>query len=338
MRPRLRDRLDRGRNAPRMVDAEHRAMTWLAARPRASLVVQLVRDVVRVQGQTRTSLAAAGAALWLVIALFPAVTAVVSIFGLVVGPDDVAKAISNITDKGQGSLSEAVTKQLEQVSSSATSSLSIGLALSVLVSLWSVSNGSYNLIRAIRQSFGLPPQPYLAARFLGFVGGVLGVLGMGVAAFAASASAVVNESVSGVMHVLATGVSAVATLAIMAALLVALYRFALRSAAKSRTLIPGAVLATAALGLLGAGLTLTVTNLGSAVSVYGVAAGAVGALISVYFAAYIVLLGAIVNAQWPSTSWRIAAHWTGSELPDADAVAAAAPTAEPETITTERRG
>ena len=311
MRRQLLRRFDRGRNAQRM--AERRAQSWLATRPRSQLVVQLGRDVVRAQGQTRTSLAAAGAALWLVIALFPAVTAVVSIFGLLVGPDDVAKAISNISDKGQGSLSEAVTKQLEQVSSSATSSLSIGLALSVLVSLWSVSNGSYNLIRAIRLSFGLPAQSYLAARTLGFVGGVLGVLGMGVAAFAASASAVLNESVSGVMQVLATGTSVTVTLVIMAMLLVALYRFALRSAAKSRTLVPGAVLATVALGLLGAALTLAVTNLGSAAAVYGVAAGAVSALISVYFAAYIVLLGAIVNAQWPSKSWWILKSNTATE-------------------------
>lgn len=293
------------RLARRLTDVRGRAGGWLATRPRSQLIVRLLRDVVRVQGQTRTSLAAAGAALWLVIALFPAVTAVVSIFGLVVGPDDVAQAIATVSDKGSGSLSNAVTQQLEQVSSSATSSLSLGLAISVLVSLWSVSNGSYNLIRAIRLSFGLPAQPYVAARALGFVGGVLGVLGMGIAAFAASASAVVNQSVSGAMQGLATAASVVLTLVITAVLLVGLYRFALGSAAKSRTLIPGAVLATVGLGILGTALTLAVANLGKATAVYGVAAGAVSALISVYFAAYIVLLGAIVNAQWPAPTWRM---------------------------------
>jgi hypothetical protein len=39
---------------------------------------------------------------------------------------------------------------------------------------------------------------------------------------------------------------------------------------------------------------------GNDAAVYGVAAGAVSGLIGVYTAIYIVELGAIINAQWPS--------------------------------------
>lgn len=289
-----------------------RVQAYLLPRERLQLLVGLARDVVRTQGQTRTSLAAAGAALWLVIALFPAVTAVVSIFGLVVGQQEIAQAVGDISDKGQGTLSEAVGRQLQQVSTSGTSSLSIGLAVSVVVSLWGVSNGAYNLVRAIRLSYGLPVQRYLAARGLGLVGGTLGVIGMGVTAFVASALALLNELLSGGWQVLATVGSVLVTLLITVAVLVALYRFALLSAAKGRTLVPGAVMATVALTVLGTGLTFAVTNLGSAASVYGVAAGAVSALVSVYFAAYIVLLGAIVNAHWPGSGWRL------PRVPDTD--------------------
>ena len=57
---------------------------------------------------------------------------------------------------------------------------------------------------------------------------------------------------------------------------------------------------TIALVLLVTLLSWVLGQFGNDAAVYGVAAGAVSGLIGVYTAIYIVELGAIINAQWPS--------------------------------------
>lgn len=119
---------------------------WLVERPRVAAVVKLIRDVIRTQGETRASLASAGAAFWLTIALFPAVTAAISIFGLVVDQQELNDAFNDLGNERQGSLGAAVSKQVAALTEAPASSLSAGLIISLIFSLWSVSNGSYNLM------------------------------------------------------------------------------------------------------------------------------------------------------------------------------------------------
>jgi hypothetical protein len=48
--------------------------------------------------------------------------------------------------------------------------------------VWSASAGVYNLDRAIRVAYGLPPQRYLEARGRAFGGAVAVVVGLGLSA------------------------------------------------------------------------------------------------------------------------------------------------------------
>ena len=67
-----------------------------------------------------------------------------------------------------------------------------------------------------------------------------------------------------------------------------------------RSLLPGAVLATIGLVGLVTALTYLLSSFGGGSAVYGIAAGAVSSLIALYSAIYIVVLGAIINAHWPT--------------------------------------
>jgi len=84
--------------------------------------------------------------------------------------------------------------------------------------------------------------------------------------------------------------------------LIWLYKFSIGQTDERIRHLPGAVLATVALAGLAIVLTLAIAGFGSTKSVYGVAASSISALISVYTAIYIILLGAIVNAYWRSES------------------------------------
>ncbi len=277
-----------------------KSQNWLAAHPVANAWVTLIRDVVVAQGENRASLAAAGAAFWLVIAIFPAVITAISIFGLVVSPEDITKALSSLGERAEGSLSNAITTQAEQFSGAATSSLTIGLIISLVVALWAVSNGAYNLARAIRVSFGVPNLGYVAARAKAFVGAILGVLALGLVAFLVVFLGDLNDRLTGMTQVIVSGLVIWPLVAILLiGGLVALFRFALGKGNSARSLIPGALVAAAALWGLFVLVSLAFASFGKSSAVYGIAAGSVSALISAYFVIYIVLLGAIIDAHWP---------------------------------------
>ncbi len=87
---------------------------------------------------------------------------------------------------------------------------------------------------------------------------------------------------------------------VVGGLIALLYRYAVSARTGFYALLPGAASATIALVLLVTLLSWVLGQFGNDAAVYGVAAGAVSGLIGVYTAIYIVELGAIINAQWPS--------------------------------------
>lgn len=276
------------------------AQHWLVGRPRIAAIVVLIRDVIVAQGQTRASLASAGAAFWLVIALFPAVTAAVSIFGLVVDPAQVKEAFDDVGSNSAGSLGAAISQQITILTEAPAASLSLGLVISLLFSLWSVSTGTYALMRAIRLSYGLGPQGYIVARFRGLIAGTVAVVMIGLVAFASSTVASVNSQLSGLaqwaftllVYFPVTGV-------VITGSIMMLCRYSIATKTNLRNLLPGSVCATVSLILMVTVVSKIVTSFGGDSAVYGVAAGAVTSLIAVYTGIYVIVLGAIVNAHWP---------------------------------------
>ncbi|HAM22428.1 MAG TPA: hypothetical protein DCQ04_09150 [Actinobacteria bacterium] len=290
-------------------DAYGRFEGWLEPRPRTAAFVQLVRNVIKSQGETRASLAAAGAAFWLVIAIFPTITAVITIFGLVVDQQDLANALDDLGSQRQGSIGAAISRQIAALSASPTGSLSLGLIVSLAFSLWAVSNGTYNLLRAIRLSYGLGPQTYVTARYRGVVAGLATVFAIGVIALASSEIGAIDANLPGWAKALvAVFIYVPLTLLVVGGFIALLYRYGVSRRTGIFALLPGAVSATIALVLLVTLLSWVFAQFGNDSAVYGVAAGAVSGLIGVYTAIYIVVLGAIINAQWPS-ELRVANLW-----------------------------
>jgi membrane protein len=247
--------------------------------------------VVREQSTERIGLAAAGAAFWLVISAFPTAIAAISLFGLVVSPERVATDLGQLAAGAPGSLSSLVTGQLRRVAASDHAGLSVGLAVSVLLAVWSASAGVYNLDRAIRVAYALPPQSYLDARFRALAGALAVVVGLGLSALAISV--VVGRSPA--MVVAIVGVPLL--LAAITAGVGVLYRFSVGRHVAVRALLPGALASSlgvvALLALFGVYVALSRRY----TAIYGVFAGAVIGMIATYLSVYIVLLGAVLNVQ-----------------------------------------
>ena len=103
-----------------------------------------------------------------------------------------------------GSIGAAVSRQIAALSASPTGSLSLGLIVSLAFSLWAVSNGTYNLLRAIRLSYGLGPQAYVNARFRGVIAGLASVIAIGLIALVSSAIGGIDDGFPGWAKALVT--------------------------------------------------------------------------------------------------------------------------------------
>jgi membrane protein len=245
----------------------------------------------RAQSQEELGLAAAGAAFWLVISAFPTGIAVVSLFGLVVSPSAVADDLGALADAAPSSLGSLITEQLQRVASADRAGVSIGLVISVALAVWSASAGVYHLDRAIRYSFGLPHQRYVEARGRALAGAfavvvVLGALALGGAAVGAHTSAAVLALIGVPLGLLAL------TLGIAG-----LYRLSVGPTVGLRQLLPGAGAAAVAVVASLVAFAVYVGLSSRFTAVYGAFAGVVIGMLGLYFAAYAVLLGAVLDAQ-----------------------------------------
>jgi membrane protein len=245
---------------------------------------------MREQSAEQVGLAASGAAFWLVISAIPTAIAVVSLFGLAVSPQRVATELGTLARDAPSSLGGLLTAQLRQVTVSNHTGLSFGLAISLVLAVWSASAGVYNLDRAIRVAYGLPPQNYIEARGRALVGAFAVVILIGLAAIGTSVGGARPSTLLPVLGV------PLALLVIIGGVS-ALYRFAVGHRVGVREVLPGAVTSAIGIVLVTAGFGAYVAGSARYTAVYGAFAALVIGMLAVYLAVYVVLLGAVLNMQ-----------------------------------------
>jgi membrane protein len=95
------------------------------------------------------SLLAAGVAFYAMLAIFPAIIAVVTIYGMVADPAQVQSQVDQFAKSLPAGADQLLTQQLTNVVRAGRQALSIGLVLSLLGLLWSVSSGVQGLIKSL---------------------------------------------------------------------------------------------------------------------------------------------------------------------------------------------
>jgi membrane protein len=111
------------------------------------------------------TLAAAGLAFFALLALLPALAALLAVYGMVADPDDVARQISSWTDTLPDATSAFLQEQLEELASSSQRGLQVGAFIAVALSLWTVSLATRALIRAVNVAFDCEEErSYVALR------------------------------------------------------------------------------------------------------------------------------------------------------------------------------
>jgi membrane protein len=84
---------------------------------------------------------AGGVAFFILLAIFPAITALVSAYGLFFNPSIITNNLSLLNDVVPNSVLGIVHEQTSHIASNSGSALSITIVFSILISLWSAMSG-----------------------------------------------------------------------------------------------------------------------------------------------------------------------------------------------------
>jgi membrane protein len=99
---------------------------------------------------------------YLLLALFPALAALVSVYGLVANPADVAKTVQSLSGMLPPSTVELIGNELAQFVSASSKSLGLGAVIGIAIALWSGVRGMTGMMTALQSVPILPGQAHAA--------------------------------------------------------------------------------------------------------------------------------------------------------------------------------
>jgi membrane protein len=244
---------------------------------------------------------AGGVTYGVLVALFPALAALVAVFGLVADPSVIQQEVNSLGGVLPGDAQKLIGAQLQSLTAHSHSALSIGAVVAFLVALWSASRGMSGLITALNIAYGEKETRSffrfnllaLALTIGAIVGGMIGI------GFIAGVPALIGMlHLPPTMRWLALVLEWPVLIVLMMLALAVLYRFAPdRDAPQWRWISPGAVTATLVWLVASVLFTVYVSHFGSYDATYGSLGAIIVLLTWLYLSAYVVLLGAEINAE-----------------------------------------
>ncbi len=268
-------------------------------------VLLRVKDEIR---QDNVAMMAAGMAYYAMLALFPALIALITVYGLVASPSQVETTLAGFADRLPGSAAELMRDQLHGIVSASTSALSLGLVLATLAALWSASSGATGMIKAVNRAYDEPERRgFIAVRGLALLftlGGLLvcavaiGLLAVLPALFEQLGLGPTGRTVVTIVQYLLLAALVIAGLAL-------LYRHApCRTTPKTRWVTWGSVIATVLWLAATAAFDFYASRFGSYQETYGALGGVILLLLWLFISSFAVLVGAEINAELEAQTGR----------------------------------
>lgn len=252
-------------------------------------------------GENNLEIISAGVAFYAFLAVFPAMVALISIYGLAFDPQQIEQQLLQLASVMPEDALSVMEDQLKNFVSSSGKTLGWGTAIGILFSLWSANKGTkslflgINIIYHIGQKRGFFKQNAISLLFtLGAI--FLVILCM---AFIVAFPAFVDylplpESVKNLIGWLRWVVLAL----IVVSFLCLVYKYApVRKAPKLKWVLTGAVLTTVLWLLASWGFSYYVKNFGNYGEVYGSISAVVVLMLWLLLTSFFILLGAVINSE-----------------------------------------
>jgi len=262
---------------------------------------------------------AAGTAFWAILSIFPAIIAMVTIYGIVASPAQVTKEVTKLGGSLSPSTREVVTNWLAGLTGTSHQQLGLGLVVGLVAVFWAVSAGVRTLIKAITAAYEQEEtRGYLKLRGLALLASVGVIVVAAIALAAIGIAPAIRHLVHNTLWRLAFDVGEWVVLAvILTAAIAALYWMAPpKTSVNWRWASAGAVFSTVFVVLASIGFSLYVRFFAHYNKTYGTLGGIVILMLWLYYCVFIVLLGAVIDIE-------VERQLTGN-IGDTDAAAAGA--------------
>jgi membrane protein len=113
----------------------------------------ILRRAWKDTAERNLSLVAGGVTYYLLLALFPALAALVSVYGLVANPAGVTKSVQSLSGMLPPSTVQLIGDRLAQLVSASSKSLSLGAVIGVAIALWSGVRGMTGMMTALNIAY-----------------------------------------------------------------------------------------------------------------------------------------------------------------------------------------
>jgi membrane protein len=272
------------------------------------MIRKAVLEAVRGLISQRVSLVAAGCAFYATLALFPAITMLISLYGLVFNPDTVQPQLAYLQQFMPPAAFSLISDRIQSLVSQPGRGLGIGLLVSLGITLWSAATGTKSVLNALTLAYDeTETRGFLKFQAVAIGMTLVAILGAAIAIAVLVLIPVVITFVGlgGYTRVLVDIAGFAAMVGFVVVALGLLYRYGPAGTGR-RFFAPGAGVATA-MWLLGSwAFGFYVGHFAAYSAAYGPLAALIGLMMWFYLTAYAVLLGAELNAALDH-QWRLAA-------------------------------
>jgi membrane protein len=245
-----------------------------------------LKDVGLRTGRDHLSVVSAGCAYYALFAIFPALTASISLYGLTANPENVERQFDVFSTVLPPQAYTILLDQIKRIAATSGQALGWGFVAGLLVALWSANHATQAMFSALNIAYGQPERRGFVHFYLAAVGYTfIGIVGVAAMLFAIVSVPILFDD---------TGhPQALSTLFLLALI----YRFGpSREDPEWRWITPGSVFATLVWLLASLGFSYYVSNFADYDRMYGSLGAVIILLFWLYMSFYIVLLGAEVNA------------------------------------------
>ena len=259
---------------------------------------------------------AAAITFYALLSIFPALAALVSVYGLIADPQTIVDQVTSLGSVLPGGGVEMLTTQLKTLAST-KQGLSWALVVGVATSLWSANQGMkalFNALNVVNEEQEKRGFIKLTAITLAFTAGIIAFMVIALAAVVAVPAALNTIGMGGITEALLRWLRWPLLLVLVGVVLAMMYRYGpSREEAKWRWISWGGGVASVAWVIMSLLFSWYVGNFGTYNKTYGSLGAVVGFMTWIWLSSTVVLIGAQLNAELEMQTKRDTT--TGPEKP-----------------------
>ncbi|MGP9822343.1 YihY/virulence factor BrkB family protein [Salinarimonas sp. NSM] len=263
--------------------------------------IDIAKRVATEFSRDRLMAVAAGVTFYALLALFPAIAAFVSLYGLFFSPEEVSRQVASLSGVIPSGAIEIIEDEVGRVAGQGGGALTFGVVGGLLLTLWSANSGMKAIFDALNVAYDEDEaRGFLAlnALTLLFTLGALVIGGGLVAAIAVLPAVLAAVPLGAEIETLLRWLRFPIALVLVTALLALIFRYGpSRTRARWRWVLWGAGIGAVAFVGFSMLFTWYVSNFGSYNATYGSLGAVVGFMVWIWLSTTIVLLAAELNAE-----------------------------------------